>query len=206
MGFHFIGLAMHDENPAPVGFPAGNPGRELLIGQNDALVVFVPKLVIDGVGTRVPPKPELLDEVLPFLVGLESFEGVILLGIDDVRDFVLEASSSERCRSLPFAWLAPGLCRSVRSDPATVSREHRKKAVRVRTVPLRFIGHLVPGVRFVVLTPAYHSIRGFRVNSWKFALQCPPCFSGSAFRKTWRRFASGFFPTQRRSSSPNGEQ
>ena len=28
----------------------------------------------------------------------------------------------------------------------------------------------------------------------------PPMLSGSAFRKTWRRFASGFFPTQRRSA------
>ncbi len=88
MGFHFVWLAVHDQNPATIGFPAGNPRRELLVGQNDALVVFVPKLVIDGVGTRVPSKPELLDEVLPLLIGLETFESGILFGIDDVGNFV----------------------------------------------------------------------------------------------------------------------
>jgi hypothetical protein len=49
-----------------------------------------------------------------------------------------------------------------------------KNAVRVKTVPLRLIGHLGFRGWFVVLTPAYHSIRGFRVNSWKFDLTMPP--------------------------------
>ena len=61
-------------------------------------------------------------------------------------------------------------------------------------VPLRLIGHLGFGGWFLVLTPAYHSIRRFRVNCWKFALQCPLCLAKLASRLCTPRPR----PTQRR--------
>ena len=143
MGFHFIGLAVHDQNPAAIGFPAGNPRRVLLVGQNDALVVFVPKLVVEvsGVGSRRSQNCSMKFSRSSSV--LSPLKAAFSSGIDDVGDFFLEASSSERCRL--FLFLACSLALFLFALPCQCQQGAQEETVRVRTIPLRLIGHLVRG-------------------------------------------------------------
>ena len=88
--FDFVGRAEGDVDAAAVGLPAGNARGVMLVGVGDAAVVLFLELVLDGVRRGVAAQPELLDELLALVVGLEALEGRPLLIRDDVGDVFVE--------------------------------------------------------------------------------------------------------------------
>ncbi len=62
----------------------------MLVGVRDAAVVLFLELVFLGVGRGIAPQPELLDELLALLVGLQPLEGRSLFVGDDVTDVFVE--------------------------------------------------------------------------------------------------------------------
>src|SRR6266446_5013337 len=85
-----VGRAVLDVDHAAVGLPSGNSGSEPLVGIGDAAVMLFAILVLFGIGSGVAAEPELLNELLSLLVGLESREGLTLLVGDDVADLFVE--------------------------------------------------------------------------------------------------------------------
>src|SRR5450432_125743 len=90
VGFLLVGRAVGDVDAAAVRLPAGNSRSEVLVGVGDAAVVFFLKLVFHGVRGGIAAQPEIFDERLALLVGLETLErGALLIG-DDVRHIFVE--------------------------------------------------------------------------------------------------------------------
>src|SRR5207249_9325981 len=78
-----------DVDHAAVGFPAGDARRESLIGIRDAAVMLLAVLIFFGIGGGIAAQPELLDELLALLVGLQPPERLALLIGDDIADFLV---------------------------------------------------------------------------------------------------------------------
>ena len=87
-----------DIDLAAVGFPAGNARSEAVIGPRDAAIVLFLELVFFGVGCRIAAQPELLDEGLLFIVGLQPLERRPLFVADDPADFLVQPLA---CRANP---------------------------------------------------------------------------------------------------------
>src|SRR5207248_1234781 len=83
--FLFIGRAIGDVDTAAVRLPARNARCKGLIGVRDAPVVLFLEFVFHRVRRGVAAQPELLDELLAFLVRLQALEGGALFVADDVR-------------------------------------------------------------------------------------------------------------------------
>ncbi len=62
----------------------------MLVGIGDAAVVFFLIGIIDRIGIGIAALPELLDEVLAFLVGLQLQEGLALGVRDDIGDVLAQ--------------------------------------------------------------------------------------------------------------------
>ena len=69
--FDLIWLAKHDVDPAPIGLPSRDTAGVLLVGIGDPLVILLAVLVDIRVGIRIAAQPELLDELLALVVGLQ---------------------------------------------------------------------------------------------------------------------------------------
>jgi hypothetical protein len=84
------GRAEEDVDPPAVGLPARSAlAAEHGPGPLDALLVFEPVLVALGLGVRVAPVPELLDEAVPVRVR-EIEKDLPLRAGDDVADLAQE--------------------------------------------------------------------------------------------------------------------
>ena len=62
----------------------------MFVGVSNTPVVLFFVLVFDRIGRRIPPQPELLDELFAFFVGIHLLEGFALFIRDDVRDILVE--------------------------------------------------------------------------------------------------------------------
>src|SRR5581483_3605396 len=90
MGLNLIRRAPHDIDPSAVRFPARNPGSKVFVGVGDTPVILLFELVLRTAGVGISTLPELLDKLLPFLVGAQLLERRTFLVGDDVRHFFLE--------------------------------------------------------------------------------------------------------------------
>ncbi len=77
--------AKDDINASAIGLPTGNPRCEVIVSVLNAPVVLFLELVFDRVRSGIAPQPELFDELLALLVGLQAFESRALFIRDDVR-------------------------------------------------------------------------------------------------------------------------
>src|SRR5579863_5075297 len=73
-------------NPPSIGLPSRNTRRKPVVGVGDAPVMLLTKFVFLGVRSRIAPQPEILDERLPLVVGLQRLKNLPLL----VRDYVAD--------------------------------------------------------------------------------------------------------------------
>ena len=62
----------------------------MLVGVRDAAVVLFLVFVLDGVGRGIAAQPELFDELLALLVGVQLLEGFALFIGDDVGDVFVQ--------------------------------------------------------------------------------------------------------------------
>ena len=92
----------------------------MLVGVGDAAVVLFLELVFDGVRRGVAAQPELLDELLALVVGLQVLEGGPLLVGDDVGHVLVEPLAVGRLQLLFELGFLRFFCLSV-SGLATVS-------------------------------------------------------------------------------------
>src|SRR5437763_14696742 len=90
MRINLVGGPIHDVNAAAVALPAGDAGGEVLVGVGDAAVVLFFVFVFDGVGRGIAAQPELLDEVIAFLVVGKLLEGGALFVGDDPAHALVE--------------------------------------------------------------------------------------------------------------------
>ena len=90
MRFPLVGLAVHNPDATPVGFPARNAGAEVLVGVCDAFVVFLFKLVFVGIWIRVAPAPKFLDEAFALVVSSQFLECLAFFVGNDVSDVFVE--------------------------------------------------------------------------------------------------------------------
>ena len=90
MAFLLVGRTVGDVDPAAIGLPAGDGGREMVVGIRDAPVVFLFEFVFRRAGSGIAAQPELFDEVLALRVGLQAFECRALFVGDDVGDVLGE--------------------------------------------------------------------------------------------------------------------
>src|SRR6185437_10720847 len=81
---------VHDIDPAAVCFPAGHPGREVLIGVCNAPIMFFFVLVFGGVRGRVASRPEVLDELIALGVVAELLEGVEFFASNDPANIFIK--------------------------------------------------------------------------------------------------------------------
>src|SRR6267154_4008971 len=88
MRFDFVGRAVHDVDPATVGFPTRNSRREMLVGISDAPVVLFLVLVLFGIRRGIAALPESLNKIVAFFVVRQLLEGGPFLVGDD-PDYVL---------------------------------------------------------------------------------------------------------------------
>ena len=88
MGLDLVGRTECDIDPPAIRQPPRGPGRKSLIGIGDAPVMFIPGLVDDRIGVRIPPQPELFDELVPFIVGGQLPEGFLFFLRNDVTGVV----------------------------------------------------------------------------------------------------------------------
>ena len=92
----FVGRPVGDINAAAVGLPSGNTGSVVLVGVGDAAVVLFLELVFDGVRAGIAAQPEVLDEALALLIGLQPHEGGPFLVGDDVDDVLVQPLAIRR--------------------------------------------------------------------------------------------------------------
>ena len=90
MRFDLVGWPVHDVNAAAIGFPSRDARRIVVVGIGDAAVVLFLEFVLDGIGRRIPPQPELLDELLTLFVSVQALECGPLFVSDNVSDVLLE--------------------------------------------------------------------------------------------------------------------
>ena len=90
MGFDLIRLAPNDVDAPPVGFPARNTRREPLVRIRNARVMLFLEFVVYRVGSGIPAKPKLFDELLPLFIRLQGFECGALLVRNDVGHILVE--------------------------------------------------------------------------------------------------------------------
>src|SRR5689334_6143396 len=90
MRIDFIRRAVSDVDAAAIRFPSGNARSVALVGIRDASVVLFLELVFYGVRSRVAAQPELFDELLALLVGVQPVEGRSFLIGDDVNDVFVQ--------------------------------------------------------------------------------------------------------------------
>src|SRR6185503_11347013 len=84
MGLSPVRLAIHDPNPASIGFPAGNTRGKMLIGVGYSLVIFLFELVLISIWIGIAAPPKLLNEPLPFVIRRQLLKSLSLF----VRDYV----------------------------------------------------------------------------------------------------------------------
>ncbi len=90
MRFNLIGRAVHNVNPAPVGHPTRKPAGEALVGVRNPTIVLFLVLVFHRARGGVAAQPELLNELLPFLVGVQVLEGIPLFRRDNVNHVLFQ--------------------------------------------------------------------------------------------------------------------
>ena len=99
MRFDLVGRSPDDVDPAAICLPSGYSRSEMLVRVGDPAVMFLFEFVLRRVGRRIATQPELLDELLAFLVGLQAQERGPFVGRDDV-DHVLVQPLLVRSREL----------------------------------------------------------------------------------------------------------
>ena len=78
-----VGLAVGDIHVPAVGLPTRLARGKVLIGIGDSPVVLFPEFILRGIGIGIAPPPEVLNEVVPFLIVREALEGLQFLVGDD---------------------------------------------------------------------------------------------------------------------------
>src|ERR1700685_3880856 len=99
MGIDFVGRPVGDVHPAAIRFPSGDARGETVVGIGDAAVMLFAIFVFFGVRSGIAAQPELLDELLAFVVGGQALENLPLLIGDDVGNFLVQPAL---VRSLQF--------------------------------------------------------------------------------------------------------
>jgi hypothetical protein len=79
-----------DPDPAAVGFPTRDPFGEALISMPYARKVFFLKLILLGRRIGIANLPEFFDEGVPFSVGSQTIEFLVLRIRDDVDRLMLQ--------------------------------------------------------------------------------------------------------------------
>ena len=109
MRLDFVRRSVDDVDSAAIRLPARNARRVALVGVGDAPVVLFLELVLHRVRRRVAPQPELLDELLPFLVRAQVLEDLAFFVRDDVDDVFVQPLLVRRHQLLlELLRLAPG--------------------------------------------------------------------------------------------------
>ncbi len=90
MRFDFVRRSVGDVDAAAVRLPARLARGEAFGGVGDKAVVLFLELVFHSVRSWIPAQPELLDELLHLLGGLEALERSALLVADDVGGIFTE--------------------------------------------------------------------------------------------------------------------
>jgi hypothetical protein len=90
MAFDFVGLTPGYIDSTAIGLPAGDAGSIMLVGISYALVVLLAKFVLISVRIGIATAPELFNETLALVVGLQLLKGLPFFVSDDVGNvFVL---------------------------------------------------------------------------------------------------------------------
>src|SRR5262245_11298392 len=88
MRFLFVRRPILNVDTAAIGLPPRKARAEVLVGVRDAAVMLLFGLILLRPGRGIAPQPELLDELLPFLIRGEIFEGGPLVVLNDVGDIL----------------------------------------------------------------------------------------------------------------------
>lgn len=98
MRVNLIRRTVDDIDVSTIGLPAGRTGRsaKTLVGESDAAVVFLLELVIRCAGRGIAARPELLDELVAFLVAGELLEGGALGVVNNVDHVLVESLGVSR--------------------------------------------------------------------------------------------------------------
>src|SRR5229473_2101514 len=84
MRFDFVRRPQDNVDAAPVGSPARHAGAKVLVRKRNPAVVFFLHWILVLVGRRVATRPELLDELLPLRIGIETLKCLPLAIGDDI--------------------------------------------------------------------------------------------------------------------------
>jgi hypothetical protein len=90
MGIDFIGWSEHDVHVAAVALPAGDAGREVLVGIGDTPIVLFLVFVLFGVGCGIATLPEGLNELVALFIVGELHEGGSFFVGDDPAHVLIQ--------------------------------------------------------------------------------------------------------------------
>jgi hypothetical protein len=85
-----IGRPIGDVDAAAVCLPAGNSRSVALVGVGDTPVVLFFEFVLDRVRRGIAAEPELLDKLLPLVIGGETPPRLALLIRDNLRHILVD--------------------------------------------------------------------------------------------------------------------
>src|SRR3974390_995948 len=83
MRIDLVRRAVNDVHATAVRHPARFPGRKVLIRVRDSAVVLFLVLILRSIGSGIAPQPELLNELVAFLIVGKLFESRQLLRSND---------------------------------------------------------------------------------------------------------------------------
>src|SRR5262245_17351959 len=88
MRFNFSRRTKCDVNPPSIRFPPRDARREPFVRVGDPAIVLFLEFVLRRIRRRITSQPELLDELLPLIIGSKPLECRSLLISDDVTDIL----------------------------------------------------------------------------------------------------------------------
>lgn len=90
MRVNFIRRTIADIDAAAVGLPARLTRCKVLVGKCEPAIMFFLELVLRRAGGRIAARPELLDEMLPLLVCVQTLKRGLLFVSNDVEHVLVE--------------------------------------------------------------------------------------------------------------------